>query len=152
MTHDEVSDLLSAHALGVRSAEEQRGVQAHLETCLACADEARRLQAVSEQLALVAPEREPPAALRSRLMRLVELDREQWLREHGASPNGATPAPTPIPSTPSPWWTRVPRLAYGAAAMVAVATVLIVVVLAHRPAVTVRTYHTDVAASVVKGV
>ena len=152
MTHDEVSDLLSAHALGVLSAEEQRGVQAHLESCQTCADEARRLQAVSDQLALVAPEREPPAALRSRLMSLVELDREQWLREHVGNPNGASPAPIPLPSKPIPWWTRLPRLAYGAAAVVAAAAVLIVVVLAHRPGVTVRTYHTDVAASVVKGV
>jgi anti-sigma-K factor RskA len=85
-------------------------------------------------------------------MSLVELDREQWLREHGASPNGATPAPAPIPSKPIPWWTRVSRLAYGAAAVVAVAAVLIVVVLARRPAVTVHTYQTVVAASVVKGV
>ena len=80
-------------------------------------------------------------------MNLVELDRQQWLSTHAGSATIAPPIAKPVP-----WWQRMPRVAYGAAAALAVAAVLVVVVLTHRQVVTVRPYTKVVAAVVVKGV
>ena len=60
MTHDELRELLGAYALDALPAQEKLDVDAHCTTCRDCADEAQRLHAVSDQLALIAPEREPP--------------------------------------------------------------------------------------------
>ncbi len=147
MTHDEVRELLGAYALGALAPHEMQDVAAHCATCGECAEEAQMLQGVGDQLALTAPELTPPAALRTRLMNLVELDRRQWLQSQG----GVDTIVAPVGES-APWWRHLPRLAYGALGAAAVAIVLVVVLLTHRQDVTVHTYTAHVAARVVKGV
>ncbi|MDB5076003.1 MAG: Anti-sigma factor RskA [Chloroflexi bacterium] len=147
MTHDEVGELLGAYALEVVSAEERAVIDEHIKDCPVCAAEVADLMSVHDQLALASVERDPPPALRTRLMNLVELDRNQWLLEQARS------APDQgRPTSNAAWWKRIPMLAYGAGAAVLVAAVVLAVVFANRNSVTVHLFHGSAVAQVVKGI
>jgi anti-sigma-K factor RskA len=68
MTHDELRELSGGYALGVLDEPERTAFEAHLATCAACAAEVRELTDVAIALALDAPQIDPPAALRDRVM------------------------------------------------------------------------------------
>ncbi|MBV9924678.1 MAG: cupin domain-containing protein [Acidobacteria bacterium] len=60
------------YALGALDSEEAREFEEHLAAgCLSCAAELREYEAVAGQLGLAAPEAEPPAGVRERLLKLV---------------------------------------------------------------------------------
>jgi anti-sigma-K factor RskA len=70
MAHDEHSLLrenIPAYALGALDAEEVRALEAHLQTCEACRAELAGYRAISENLLLTVPPRQPSPALRKRL-------------------------------------------------------------------------------------
>jgi anti-sigma-K factor RskA len=71
MTHDELRELTGGYALGVLGEEERRALEAHLATCPACAKEVREFETVTAALAFSAPQQDPPAALRDRVVRAV---------------------------------------------------------------------------------
>ena len=71
MNCQEVEDLIGAYALGALPAESLSEVRGHLATCVNH-PEAAALRAVASSLTLAAPEVEPPAALKARLMAVVQ--------------------------------------------------------------------------------
>ncbi len=73
MNCEEVRELLGAFALDALPEGEMAAVRDHLESCDQHA-EARELMAAAQSLAFAAPEREPPLALKSRIMREVQSD------------------------------------------------------------------------------
>lgn len=71
MNCDEVRDLIAAYSLGTATPEERKAVEDHLESC-DLHGEIVEMQAAALGLALAAPEMEPPAALRARIMRAAQ--------------------------------------------------------------------------------
>jgi len=111
----DVAELLPAYALGALNPEERAELEVHLATCDLHA-EALALERTAARLAEVAPERDPPADLRARIL------------EGAAARGSAAPSPEPLPigrtgpgpTSASSWW-RGPRgLAYAAAAALAI--------------------------------
>ena len=74
MTHDEVRELLAAYALDALEPEDERAVEAHLATCPDCRREVAALREATASLATGVPAVEPPAALKTRIMRATELE------------------------------------------------------------------------------
>lgn len=70
MAHDEHSLLrenIPAYALGALDAEETHALEAHLQTCESCQTELADYRAISENLLMTVPPRQPSPALRKRL-------------------------------------------------------------------------------------
>ncbi len=67
-TASHVTEYVPAFALDCLDAEESRQVCEHLKCCPACRAELESYLAVVDQLALAAPDVEPPANVRQRLM------------------------------------------------------------------------------------
>lgn len=70
MSCDEVRELAGAYALGALSPDEAREIEAHAESC-ALHEDLRALVQAAAALPLAAPEREPPPALRERVVAAV---------------------------------------------------------------------------------
>ena len=85
--HSEVVDLLPEYALGCLSQEEAAAVAQHLGKCAQCRSELRSFQGVVGALALAAPEVEPPADLRRKLLRRIQ-----------------PVPPSASPERPQSWW------------------------------------------------
>ena len=68
LAEEHVTDLIPAYALGSLEEVEARQVQIHLESCAACRAELVQYRLIVDQLGLGAPDRTPPAALKSKLM------------------------------------------------------------------------------------
>jgi anti-sigma-K factor RskA len=80
--HDELREQAELYVLGGLPAAERVAFEAHLATCAECAAHVKSLRGVAEALAYAAPQHEPSAALRSRVLESV-----------GVSPRStATPA------------------------------------------------------------
>lgn len=72
LSHEDMTERASLYALGALSLAEARAFEEHLgEGCELCASELRSFKEVALQLALSAPEAEPPAGVRERLLSLV---------------------------------------------------------------------------------
>lgn len=69
--HEKFAGYASLYALGALSARERTEFQDHLEVCRPCVEEVTTLLPVSRGLALVVPLREPPSALRARVLEHV---------------------------------------------------------------------------------
>lgn len=78
-----------AYALGALADEEARGYELHLEECGHCRTEVRELRAVVDTLPIAAPQAQAPAALKGRLMAVVNAEAE-LLR--AAGPEADAPA------------------------------------------------------------
>jgi anti-sigma-K factor RskA len=76
--------LLGAHALGVLTQAEALQVEAHLAACEQCAARAAEFHQIAEGLLHLAPEVEPPAALRARLMAALDEDAHPARRSNPA--------------------------------------------------------------------
>lgn len=75
LTHDELEGQAALYALGALDAEEARDFESHLaEGCEACAAELREFESIAADLALSAPQAEPPARARARLLELVSVE------------------------------------------------------------------------------
>jgi anti-sigma factor ChrR (cupin superfamily) len=69
---EEAAGRAALYALGALEGDEAREFEEHLAAgCAACEAELREFEAVAGQLGLAAPEAEPPAGVRSRLLALV---------------------------------------------------------------------------------
>lgn len=91
---EEAAGRAALYALGALDSEEAREFEEHLAGgCAACAAELRDFEKVAQDLCLAAPEAEPPAGVRSRLLALVseegsELDADVSHGDvHGDGPN-----------------------------------------------------------------
>jgi predicted ChrR family anti-sigma factor len=72
LSHEDMTERASLYALGALSLSEARAFEEHLaEGCELCASELRSFEEVALQLALSAPEAEPSAGVRDRLLSLV---------------------------------------------------------------------------------
>ena len=84
MRHDDVRDLLAAHAMELLGPEERTSVLEHVTGCAECAEELESLRATAGELALAAPERSFDArrcnGVRSRLLARTAADREARAR------------------------------------------------------------------------
>jgi hypothetical protein len=101
MTPDPIEEMLGAYALDALTAEERAIVDAYLPTSSASQEELAHLSAVADRLALAAIPRDPPPALRARLLEIVEREAAEWqdarAEEHPPLERPAT-APIPIDS------------------------------------------------------
>ena len=70
--HDLIAELIPEFALGILDMDEASLVEQHLETCAACRHELAAYESVVDVLPLAAPDLDPPANLRSRLLEQVE--------------------------------------------------------------------------------
>ena len=88
---DHVRTLLGAYVLGHMAPEEATAVQAHLDGCSACRDEAAALGSVAELLPLVdlhrvgAPAEPPPSELWEGVRARIEGQRTAWRRDRRRS-------------------------------------------------------------------
>ena len=111
MNCEEIEELSGAYALGALPDDERADVSAHLETCEnhpLMAD----LQFAAASLALAAPEVDPPAALKSRLMDAI--------RAEAAPQRRIVEAPRRSFAETVRGWFSSPRLGYGLAAAMTV--------------------------------
>ena len=89
-TRDPFRELIEAHALGALDPEERRALDAHLATgCTECAKAHEEASWLVSQLAFLAPEAEPSAMLRGRLLKTVRA-------EGRASARGASKSSIPV--------------------------------------------------------
>jgi len=72
MNCDEIEELLAAYAIGALSTKEAGQARAHLASCRRHDEALAGLRATVDALALAAPEREPPTALRARVLGAFE--------------------------------------------------------------------------------
>jgi anti-sigma-K factor RskA len=74
-TRDSFRELIEAHALGALDPEERRALDAHLATgCTECTRAFEEARWLVSQLAYTAPEAEPSAMLRGRLLKTVQAE------------------------------------------------------------------------------
>jgi anti-sigma-K factor RskA len=66
--HEHVLDILPEYALGGLEEEDQKAVSRHLSACDVCRSELLTYRSVMDQLALAAPTRVPPPALKGKVM------------------------------------------------------------------------------------
>lgn len=76
LTHQELSALVSAYALGAADPDDAASVEAHLLECEECRRELAVSTEVASMLALALPVVEPPAHLRSSIVMAAGADRE----------------------------------------------------------------------------
>ena len=118
MTHDELRDLSGGYALGVLDEPERTAFEAHLATCAACAAEVRELTDVAIALALDAPQIEPPAALRARVLQAATANAHAASSAPGIVSIGAHRRPSAAPQ----WRKSVLAVLSAAAVLAALAT------------------------------
>src|SRR5438128_10929517 len=92
MNCDEVEDILGAYALDALPGELSADVTAHLATC-SKHPEAAELRAVAGALAFAAPEAQPSAALKTRLVEALRVE---------SAPADASPPRLGLPFPPHP--------------------------------------------------
>lgn len=117
--HDRLVDSLGAYALDALAAEEHAELEAHLEQCASCRQEAEVLRAVADHLPSATPQLAPPQELRARILAQVEAEAE-LMRAAGASAD----------RVPARRWTRAGALLFrpfGAAVAAGVLAVVAVV-------------------------
>ena len=104
-----VTEELAAYALGCLDEAEARQVREHLAVCAECRAELASYEAVTDKLALAAPEVAPPARLRQRLMAHIQ--------------------PARRPAAAASWWESLSRLFRRSAPAWALASLVLVVAL-----------------------
>jgi hypothetical protein len=74
--HDRWADSVGSYLLGAMPPEERDGFVAHLEDCPVCRNDVEELAVAAEALPLSVPAVGPPAALKDRIMAVVESEAE----------------------------------------------------------------------------
>lgn len=107
MTPDHPLDELSAYALGCLSETEVQAVERHLAVCADCRAEAASLREAAAQLAMIAPQVQPPVRVKQALLARVH--------------------PESAPARKNPWTIllRTPGLGWGAAALALIVVLLV---------------------------
>jgi len=114
MTCGQIEELLAAFALGALDVGEEASARAHLSICRRHDAELAEMAGVAATLALAVEEREPPLALRVRLIEAFEAE---------VSAQRRWPAPQAAILRPRRWFAR-PQFVYLAAAAVLVLAVV----------------------------
>ena len=91
--HDRWADAVGSYLLGALPPEESDGFAAHLEDCPVCRRDIEELAAAAEALPLSVPPVAPPAALKQRIMTVVESEAE-LLAAAGGEAHAPRRAPT----------------------------------------------------------
>lgn len=95
MVDEHILDLVPAYALGALDADEYQKAARHLEVCQSCQAELDVYRQLTADLALAAPQRNPPQHLKARLMDQIHQPVDQvpsswmqklWARVHRLSP------------------------------------------------------------------
>jgi anti-sigma-K factor RskA len=105
--HDELREQAELYVLGALTPADRAAFEAHLATCAECTASVKSLSPVAHALAYVAPQLEPPSALRARVVHSVS-----------GSPLKATPAPRTIATRSGkalPWLAAAASLVLAAA-------------------------------------
>jgi anti-sigma-K factor RskA len=105
--HDELREQAELYVLGALPPVDRDAFEAHLASCAECTASVKSLSPVTHALAYVAPQHEPPSALRARVVHSVS-----------GAPLKAAPTPRPIaarPSTALPWLAAAASLVLAAA-------------------------------------
>jgi len=105
--HNELREQAELYVLGALPPGERQAFEAHLASCPECAAHVKSLSPVTEALAHVAPQHDPPPALRARVLRSVS-----------GSPVKSAPVPPPIRTSSSamlPWLAAAASLILAAA-------------------------------------
>lgn len=82
LDHDSLREAAALYAVGALGAEERAAFEAHVRGCAACAADLRAFTAVAHGLAYTAPQVDPPASLRDRVLAVA--------RQGGATPRSAS--------------------------------------------------------------
>lgn len=93
--HNELREQAELYVLGALAPADRDAFEVHVASCAECAAHVKSLSPVTDALAQVAPQHEPPPALRARVLRSIP-----------GSPVKAAPVPRPVPagsSTALPW-------------------------------------------------
>jgi hypothetical protein len=125
VTCDEIRDVLAEHRLGTLGPEEDQRVREHLRGCASCRAEAATLDEGVGSFARASHDREPPAELRDRVVRVLA---EEW----DAAPAARSRAPGRRPSRAT--------LVAAAALVAALAWAGAASVIAHRNGVAASKY------------
>jgi anti-sigma-K factor RskA len=161
MTPDEITELLGAYALDAVSPEERAAVEGYLATAPSAAEEAAQLAAVVAVLPLAVDPRDPPPALRNRLLAIVQEEEAAWkAAQVGARHAAPAPNVTATPSAENSGWAprlgdnlrRFPAYVYGGGAALIAAAAILIVVLVNRGGVTVISHQGSALAQVIDGV
>ncbi|HXT38311.1 MAG TPA: anti-sigma factor [Chloroflexota bacterium] len=111
MTPDPIEEMLGAYALDALTPEERALVDAYLPSSPASQEEVSQLSEVAGRLATSAIPRDPPPALRARLLDIVEREAAEWrdAREAEGAPRQLhANAPTAVDAGPSSIQERQP--------------------------------------------
>jgi anti-sigma-K factor RskA len=100
--HDRWADSTAAYLLGALPDDEVAGFERHLETCAACRRELDELRVAADALPASAPPVTPPAALKTRIMAVVESEAE-LLSAAGEGADRPAAAATPAPRRRRGW-------------------------------------------------
>ena len=109
--HDALRESTGLYALGALMPDEREAFEAHLVTCAECAAEVRAFSAVAGALAQAAPQVNPPASLRERILAAPGLARGTGLR---LGPAGARSASAAGRAGKMPWLASAASLALAA--------------------------------------
>jgi anti-sigma-K factor RskA len=105
--HDELREQAELYVLGALAPAEREAFEAHIASCAECTAHVKTLSPVRDALAHAAPQHDPPAALRARVLRSIP-----------GSPVKTAPVPRPVSTGSS---VAVPWLAAAASLILAVA-------------------------------
>jgi anti-sigma factor RsiW len=97
--HDELREHAEMYVLGPLSAADRATFEAHLASCADCRTHVKSLSPVAQVLAYVAPQHEPPSALRARVVSSVS----------GRLQSGARADPSRRVRRAGSWLARPPR-------------------------------------------
>jgi anti-sigma-K factor RskA len=120
--HERWADAVGSYLLGALPDDERDGFLAHLENCAVCRRDVEELQIAAEALPLSVAPVAPPAALKDRIMSVVESEAELLA---AASEDVAVPPRRRVPERPRRGflgrWSLRPALALACAALLLVA-------------------------------
>jgi anti-sigma factor RsiW len=146
LEHRECSESLGAYALGALPDLEGERVRRHLADCRQCRAELEGLRAAVDALPASVPQIDPPPALKSRLMEIVETEAEV-LRAAGEPAD--RPEPTP---KKRPRWLTIPVPTPGqAVAYACIIAVAIAVAIGGWGAPVTRTINAQLSAPLLAG-
>jgi anti-sigma factor RsiW len=118
--HERWADSVGSYLLGALPDDERDGFLAHLEDCPVCRRDVEELQIAAEALPLSVPAVAPPAALKDRIMSVVESEAELL-----AAASDDVAAPRRVPDRPRRGflgrWSLRPAVALACAALLLVA-------------------------------
>jgi anti-sigma factor RsiW len=120
--HERWADAVGSYLLGALPPEEREGFAAHLEACPACRRDAEELGIAADALPLSVPPVAPPAALKDRIMTVVESEAELLgAAGRGADEPARAPARRPRGRGFLAGWLLRPGVALACAAVLLVA-------------------------------